>query len=376
MDDNINDLDELYQLSSSTSTQQINTIKKKAAVEVGMSDPKKVIGSALHGINFLNTGINASNNIDLQGITFFTRPFLNLNEANISSNRKLAGLLTKTQHSISYSIRRLLDVKLLMDNENNLNGSALMDEYQAFIPIFTNLLTGISGWPDETMEVYVAEPGIRNETYMLVDDSPNEYSAFDVTATFRNIDGDPINAILTVWLAYAKGVSIGSLIPYPEMIINRIIDYQTRIYRLVLDTSRRWIHKLACCGAATPIANPLGTSFNYTVETPLAVDTMQQNVPFKAIGYAYNDPIIIRDFNTTVGRFNPKMKDAVRNDLMLKIPPPLHVYFNYRCYPRISENMELEWWCSKVIFSNVVNLLALNVDEEWCLNWFDVNRDF
>ena len=375
MDDSDIDSDELYDSPTLTSTQIINGIKKKAAIETGMSDPRKVIGSALHGINFLNTGINAGNNIDLQGITFFTRPFLNLNEANISSNRKLAGLLTKTQNSISYSIRRLLDVKLLMSNEENVNNTSLMDEYQAFIPIFTNLLTGITGWPDETMEVYVAEPGIRNETYMLVDDSPNEYSAFDLTATFRNIDGDPINAILTVWLTYAKGVKYGSLIPYPEMMVNRIIDHQTRIYRLVLDTSRRWIHKLACCGAATPIANPLGTSFNFTVETPLAVDTMQQNVPFKAIGYAYNDPIIIRDFNTTVERFNIKMKKKNRNELMIKIPPPLYTYFNYRCYPRISDDMELEWWCSKNTFSNVVQALSLDVDEEWCLNWFDVNRE-
>ena len=354
----------------------ITDTKKKAAVEIGMTDPRKVIGSALHGINFLNTGISASNNTDQQGITFFTRPYLNLNDANISSNRKLSSLLTKTNNSVSYSIRRMLDSKMLTENTNNNNPSNLIDDKQAFIPIFTNLLTGISGWPDETMEVYVAEAGIKNETYMLVDDSPNEYSAFDLTGTFRNIDGDPINAILTVWLTYAKGVTNGSLLPYVEMIVNRIIDYQTRIYRLVLDSSRRWIQKLACCGAAVPTANPLGTSFNFTIEAPLIADTLNQSVPFKAIGYCYNDPIIIRDFNTTVNRFNISMRDENRNGKMVKIPPPLQVYFNYRCYPRISNDMELEWWCSVETFNSINKRMNLGIDIEWCIDWFDVNGEF
>ena len=349
--------------------------KKRAAVEIGMSDPRKVIGSALHGINFLNTGINAGNNTDQQGITFFTRPYMNLGDANISSNRKLSALLTKTQDSISYSIRRLLDVKLLMRNDENVNRSPLINDHQAFIPIFTNLLTGITGWPDETMETFVAEPGNRNETYMLVDDSPNEYGAFDLTATFRNIDGDPINAILTVWLTYAKGVKFGTLLPYSEMMVNRIIDHQTRIYRLVLDTSRRWIHKIACCGAAVPTANPLGSSFNFTSESPTTTDTHQQSVPFKAIGYCYNDPIIIRDFNTTVKRFNQTMKEDKREEKMIKIPPPLQTYFNYKCYPRVSDNMELEWWCDIDTFNYTVSSLGLGIDAEWCETWFIENTE-
>lgn len=342
--------------------------KSSAAIEAGLTDPKKVLGSALHGINFLNTGINASNNTDLQGITFFTRPFLNLSTNNIKGTRKLTSLLTEKDYSIHKAIRRILDTKMSKSDDGP--STPLMDTDQAFIPIFTNLLTGISGWPDETMDMYVSEPGLRNEVYMLVDHNSNRYGSYDLTATFRNIDGDPINAILNVWLTYAKGVSTGSLLPYPEMMVNRIIDYETRIYRLVLDTSRRWIQKIACCGAAVPTANPLGTAFNFSSDTPVVSDTTEQSVPFKVIGYCYNDPIIIRDFNTTVGHFNKKMVPGERENKMVMIPPKLYPYFNYRCYPRISEDMELQWWCSKDIFYNVINKLGFSLSDDYFVKWF------
>lgn len=352
----------------------VDSVKKQAAASMGLTDPKKVIGSSIRGINFLNTGVNAGNEIDLQGITFFTRPYLNLSEDNISDDRRMTGLLTKNPHSLQYAIRRLLDSKFSISL--NTGNTALIDERMPFMAIFTNLLTGISGWPDETMDMYVSEPGLRNEVYMLVDHLSNKYSSFDLTATFRNIDGDPITTILTTWLTYAKAVSIGAMMPYPEMIVNRIIDYQTRIYRLVLDVSRRWILKIACCGAATPTANPLGTSFNFSSDTPIVDSTLEQSVPFKAIGYCYNDPIIARDFNLTVCNYNPYMSSKTRALTMVQIPPPLYKYFNYRCYPRISDNMELQWWCSNEVFSNTIELMGLEDDKitkESCTQWFKTN---
>ena len=69
------------------------------------------------------------------------------------------------------------------------------------------------------------------------------------------------------------------------------------------------------------------------------------------------------------------MCDENRNGKMVKIPPPLQVYFNYRCYPRISGDMELEWWCSVDTFNNINKRMGLGVDIEWCVNWFETNRD-
>ena len=147
--------------------------------------------------------------------------------------------------------------------------------------------------------------------------------------------------------------------PYPEMIANRIIDYETRIYRLVLDVSKRWVQKIACCGAAFPTANPIGSAFNFSSDTPLVSDTNEISVPFKAIGYCYNDPIIVRDFNTTVYRFNKKMKDDLREKLMILVPSDLYSFFNYLCYPRITSSMELQWWCDRDIFKD--NIIKYNI---------------
>ena len=338
-------------------TKQANKVKEKAAIENGLTDPSRSIGSALRGINFLNTGLDTAFNTDVQGITLFTRPYLNFKDKNLVTERKLTTLLTEKPHSIYYAIRRLLDTKMSLGVQREEN--CLIDTRQAFITIFTNLLTGISGWPDESIDMFVSQPGLRNQVYMLVDHPTNEYGAFDLTATFKNIAGDPISNILLAWQTYAKGVALGSLMPYPEMIANRIIDYETRIYRLVLDVSKRWVQKIACCGAAFPTANPIGSSFNFSSDTPLVSDTNEISVPFKAIGYCYNDPIIVRDFNTTVYRFNKKMKDDLREKLMILVPSDLYSFFNYLCYPRITSSMELQWWCDRDIFKD--NIIKHNI---------------
>ncbi|WP_257292799.1 hypothetical protein [Endozoicomonas sp. ONNA1] len=237
--------------------------------------------------------------------------------------------------------------------------SPIIDNQQAFIAPFTNHLQSITGWPDETLDLFTSEPGLKNEVYSQVDHVGEEYNAFSLSATFRNVVGDPINAILFAWQHYARNVSRGTIIPYPEFIAERELDYQTRIYRLVLDPTRRWIQKIAACGAAIPQSNSLAAAFNASQDIPLSQDNAQVNVPFHCVGFIYNDPALIRDFNAVVKTFNGSMNDGVRERNYIKLTPAESKAFNYRGYPRITHDMELEWWVDKETYSNIAQELGL-----------------
>lgn len=140
------------------------------------------------------------------------------------------------------------------------------------------------------------------------------------------------------------------MVPYPNNLVERRIDYQTRIYRVLLDPSRRYVQKIAACGAAFPVNSPLGNSFNFSNEGVYNQDNDQISIRFKAMGADYNDPITFQEFNAVVQIFNPDMKgdnsDREKNLRMLSQEELKS--FNYEGYPRIDpESFELQWWVPK-----------------------------
>lgn len=333
--------------------------RKQVSAESGLGDPSKGVGNTLHGINFLGHSLGVKTNTDYQGLTLFTRPYLNFTPDNISSKRRLTPYLTDKEETLHHAIKLLLDTKQSI----NYNGDhPLTDNRMGFIPAFTNLLTSLTGWPDETLDLYISTPGIRNEVYAQADHLGTSLNTFDLTATFRNIEGDPINAILAPWLVYIKGVADGSMVPYYEMIASKSLDYQSRVYRLVLDSGRQWIQKIACCGACVPTANPIGSSFSYTENKPTIEETNEQAVPFTCVGYLYNDPIIARNFNATVMYYNRSMTNANRSTSMVKVPLDALYMFNFKAYPLITQDMELQWYVPRETYTLTLEAYGLPSD--------------
>lgn len=295
----------------------------------------------LWGINHRGIGNPVPTNRDNHGLTFFTRPMLNLSYDNIATNRVLTPLLSGKKSTYQAAIRVLLDPI----GANSEFESSLVDNLNPFMPLLSNNLLSMSGWPDIMMDTYSSKPGIQRETWSMADSTSKTYDAFDPQLTFRNIEGDPITLLFSVWIHYMASVYEGSMVPYPEFIIDNEIDYQTRIYRLVLDPSRRYVQKIAACGAAFPLASPVGAAFNFSADQVYNQDSQQINIPFRCIGATYNDPILIEEFNTLVAIQNRNMRDPSANYMRLEqqqLP-----YFNYRGYPRIDPTtFELEWWVS------------------------------
>lgn len=343
-----------------------NTIKDVLSIiqkSGGLGDLSQAAINNLKGINHRGYGNPLPINKDSQGLTFFTRPNLNLSYDNIAAKRILTPLLDgdgPATNTYQRAIRMILDPYLgdpaMFKLGDPRRGAKMMtcdliDQKQAFIPILSNCLVSLGGWPDLSIETFSSTPGNYGESWAMADSSSRFYEVYELNASFKNIEGDPISTMISTWLHYMSGVYEGSMVPYPNNLVERRIDYQTRIYRLLLDPSRRYVQKIAACGAAFPVNSPLGNSFNFTNEGVFNQDNDQIQIRFKAMGADYNDPITIQEFNAVVQIFNPEMKgdDQDRAQYYRKLTSTDEMKaYNYQGYPRIDpESMELTWWVPK-----------------------------
>lgn len=321
------------------------------------------IGNNLYGINHRQTPTAVPINKDSYGLTFFVRPQLNLTSDNIRNKRIFTTLLNTNSESLQRIIRCLLDPRLMLGFNSSGSsfpspGNALpckfVDNDQAFIPILTNHIKSLSGWPDLSLNSHTSKEGAAHEAHTMVDDILDNYTQFDLEATFRNSRGDPIMLLFYVWEHYMASVFEGSLIPYPDFLVENEIDYMTRIYRLVLDQDKKRVVKIGACGVAYPTSLPIGGYFDFSTEKPYNDFNQDITIRFRCLGAQYNDDILIDEFNRTVLLFNPFMAEDTIST-MVKIPDSLLPIFNNRGYPRIDPNTyALEWYVPADLYNTKV----------------------
>lgn len=323
------------------------------------------IGNSVYGLNHRQQPPAILSNRDHYGYTFFTRPRMNMTDDNLRTQRRFGQLLTQKDYSWQRAIRCTLDPDLAWANPSVT--SSLVDRQQAFIPLLSNNLLSMSGWPDLEAMTYTAHEGIYKESFSLVDSVVERYETYDITANFRNLPGDPITMMFLTWLFYESYVYLGEMVPYPEMLIQNEVDYQTRIYRLVMDPDKRRVQGIAACGAAFPTTCPIGAKFNFEHDQPLNKNMDQISITFRAIGAMYNDDILIDEFNRTQGLFNSNMYAAnfsgqgqkTTNSAYRLLALNELELFNNLGYPRIDPyTYELQWWVDKTIYQQHLPLLT------------------
>lgn len=317
------------------------------------------------GYNYRARGQVVPGQRDQVGLTFFTRPDLNLYRDNLTQDRNLTDLITPASISYARAVRAWLDP----------NGSAnpdfdystpLVNPKAAFISLLTNTLKSLSGFPDNAMSKYTSQEGIMGEQWGMSDGPYQVRGNFQLTGSFVNIDGSPATRLFDVWGRYQENIRTKIMRPWSWNIYQNRMDYTTRIYRLILDPGRRFVQQIACTGYSFPLTNPTGGIFNFDADDNYDRSTDVISVQFDSYGAIYNDPIIIRAFNKVSAMFNSDLTimneaNLASQDILIKgtgyyqVTPDQRELMNYYSYPLIHPyTRELCWYVEKTVYNQIM----------------------
>ena len=245
------------------------------------------------------------------GMTFITRPKLNLTSSSLRQSSKMLALDTLNVTDVQHMIRCLLDTKFADSPNSNAGTSALLNTNNPFNTPLCNALVGVSGWPDIVIESNTTEGGFHGENQTFVIGGDNLNKTYDLTLTFKDPQGGAIAAMLDFWLEYMRCVSRGIMIAYKEDIDALRLNYTVSIYRFLLDPMRKFIVGYSKATGTYPTSIPIGGMFNVN-EGEVTISTVGKfSVPWKANKIEYNKPEIIADFNRLVRNYCSGIDDYV-----------------------------------------------------------------
>ena len=350
----------------------------------------KAISRNLYGIDARNSFTPVPRSKDSYGFVFFTRPQLNLTSFNIANFRPFLSLLQKQSSSYQRYTRLMLDPRLAYGVDSQMK-SPLVNNELAFIPLLSNNIISLSGWPDLTVPVYSSTTGNYNQEYGFVDGVSNHFESYDIDCTFRNMQGNPFIYFFYIWCKYMTLVFEGILNPYIDMVVENEIDYNTRIYRMVMDRTKRYVTSMTSTGASFPLNVPLGSLFDYNRDKPFNEGQSEVSVRFRCYGFTPFEDIIKLEFNQVGAIFNPEIAKLIDHDMrpanfgekvlrdigtkaygaegvgLVKIPhysvfmdemlDQENGFYKLRhyCYPYINlKTNELEWWTKRELFEALV----------------------
>lgn len=317
---------------------------------MGFGNINQRITNNLRGVNILQNQQIPYTQSENMGYVFFTRPSLNLSYDNIASVRKMTPLLTTDEHNVWRYVRATLDHVGASHARANAF-SPYVDPLNPFIPVLTNAIETLGGWPNPSVDTYSSKAGNYKEQWAMVDGVYNIYGNYNLSASFVNPPNDVVSKIFNTWTMYSSYVYDGTIVPYREARVQRYIDYQTRIYRFVMDFSKRKILKWANCGVGFPTTNTDADSMDYDRKSNYNENTARMDQSFMCTGAEYNDPITLYEFNMAVMLMNPHMQPARRKKYMVKLEHGEKMYFNYLAYPFVNlSTNELEWYCHKAVY--------------------------
>lgn len=317
---------------------------------MGTGSEESRYSDVFYGLNRLPNIAPLPTHREMQGLVLFTRPNLNLSYDNIAPIRTLSHLLTQEPNSYQYAVRMLLDPTTYKKAAK----SPLVDPKNPYITLLSNVILTMSPPPDLGINIYSSPEGVLKEQWIM-NDSIAEYNGrYDLTCTMNNIKGNAVLMLIHTWLIYMGALRIGPCSPHPQQRLQDEMDYFTRIERLKLDISGRYVEQWFHTGASVPTNISIGAGFGFNREEAMELENKNISVQFASVGAVYNDPIQLYEFNARIIQWNKQMQPDVRKNTYVKIPYEYNAVFNYRGYPWINlSTNELEWYVEPEILTNL-----------------------
>ncbi len=316
----------------------------------GWSDTETLYSSLFYGLNNQPGMVPMHPHMEAQGFVFFTRPLLNLNDSNLIKDRKFAQMMSNNDKSIYRVIRAYLDPIGAMSKGQ---GSPLVDPANPFISILTNTCLSLSGWPDPQVDTYSSTEGLYGEQWIMYDGHLKLRRKTSLNATFHNPQNDPIGFMFNTWIEYGTFVYDDTMQARLEARLQRYIDYQTRIYRIVLDENQQYVTRWATAIACMPTSYTIGSYYDYQNDQYHRNANKEISVSFDCVGIEYNDPICLTEFNQCT--WGALRNEADIKKAFTKIPLGDRPYFSRWSYPRVDpETREMQWWIESDIYTAII----------------------
>lgn len=265
-------------------------------------------------------------NRECVGLTFITRPKLNLSGPSLLMDRTFARLDTADVNSIGFMVRHLLDTKRAKYNAPNVKHSGLVDGKNPFLTPLCNGLLGISGFPDEVLQTTSTEGGYFNEDQTFAQGGDSLRKSYDLTLNFKDIQYAPVSAIIETWYKWMMLAMEGRVVAYAEDINRSRMPYTCSIYRFVLDPSKRFIMRCAKATGCFPTVGTSGGLFNINEGSTYVDNANKFSVPFKCNHIMYNDYVIYILFNLLVQKYAGVLGTTQKDENGKVLADPMDIY--------------------------------------------------
>lgn len=269
-------------------------------------------------------------NSEMVGLTFFSKPRLNMTTTSLRQDPQLAMMDTLDPMSLMFALRCNLDtVFATSTGRSAADTSPWVNTESPFNIPLGNMLVGMSGWPDYNVEYETTEAGYFSEDMTMVRGSDRGRRTYDIQCTFRDIQGGYLMAYFYYWLHAMALQMEGSIVAYPDDREANRLNYTVSIYRFVMDPSMRTIVKWAKATGCYPASIPIGDVFNFGPGDSFIHTSQQFTVPFVVNNVTYMDPRHLQAFNTLVQRY------AGTNFASARTAAPATAMYNFAGLPYI-----------------------------------------
>lgn len=301
----------------------------------------------LRGIRILGPGNQlAPIPDDTIGLAFVSRPMLNLSDENVVKHPQLAPLYKPQKNTLMAYIKGLLDP---VWGRGNSGLSDILDPLYPWIPPCSNFLKVSSGFPDLQLTMGKSTPGFRKEVYQYVNSVLKVNYDYDLRQSYHTSKPHVLPYMFEAWVHYIEAVKLGDegMEPYPSALIENYIDYDCRIYHMILNKDMRSIEWLFCSGSSVPTTFPSGafSTIDRTQNSLRGQGQDELEINFSSVGFRFGNIQIADMFNRTTVKFNPGLLPAVREQNYRKLSMSEYFAGGYEVYPWINiDTMQLEYW--------------------------------
>ncbi|QDH47075.1 hypothetical protein PQC07_gp191 [Aeromonas phage D3] len=298
---------------------------------------------------------------DTIGLSFVTRPQLNLIDDVIARSERLKVLKDVSGNSIGAYIRGTLDERWAAANP-----CPALDNANPFIVALTTYLKTSNGFGDLSMQIQTTDPGMREQVYQRVASKLEENGLYSMNQTYFNPKPSVIPALFQYWMTYISEVTSGDRGCYPraKYLFGNRIDYDTRIYHLIMNKDGEFLEQIFATVQSIPVTFPSGSQANIdNTQNSLRGEGQDDfSVQFSSTAMRFNEPGLIQAFNEHSYMYNPNIRPKTRDQYFRRLSADEYLEYGYSgAYPLLlpvrndrrqdgavgRDGIKLTWWVRK-----------------------------